>query len=97
MGLNSVIPKIIKEEIRFLHFPEEDVLFSMEDKQTRNQNLKHAISLGNLEHEKIKIIFQDIGGVKEAETTIWGITDRDVILKQGTIIPIHRIVQINLF
>jgi len=97
MGLNSVIPKIIKEEIRFLHFPEEDVLFSMEDKQTRNQNLKHAISLGNLEHEKIKIIFQDIEGVKEAETTIWGITDRDVILKQGTIIPIHRIVQINLF
>jgi uncharacterized protein (UPF0248 family) len=97
MGLKYVIPKIIKEEIKFLHFPEEDVLFSLEDKQTRGQNLKHAISLGNLEHQKIKIIFQDIEGIKEAETTIWGITDRDVILKQGTIIPIHRIVQINLF
>lgn len=96
MSVSFNIPKIVKEEIKFLHFPKEDVLFSMEDKNRRSKNLEHATSLGNLNHQKVKIVFQDIEGVKQTETTIWGITDRDVILKQGTAVPIHRIVRINL-
>ena len=96
MSIKYEIPKIDKEEIKFLHFPKEDVLFSVEDKNRRSKNLENATSLGNLNHQKVKIIFQDIEGVKQTETTIWGITDRDVILKQRTTIPIHRIVRINL-
>lgn len=97
MSIKYEIPKIVKEEIKFLHFPKEDVLFSIEDKNRRSKNLEHSTSLGNLNHQKVKIVFQDIEGAKQTETTIWGVTDCDVILKQGTTIPIHRIVQINLF
>jgi hypothetical protein len=96
MSIKYNIPKIVKEEIKFLHFPKEDVLFSMEDKNRRSKNLELAISLGNLNHQKVKIVFQDIEGIKEVETTIWGITDKDIILKQGTTVPIYRIVRINL-
>lgn len=92
-----IIQKVNKEEIKFLHFPKEDVLFFDEDRTIRNKNLTNAISLGNLDHQKVKIIFQDIEGSKEVETTIWAVTDKDIVLKQGTTIPIHRIVNVNLF
>ncbi len=97
MNSQSIIPKVEKEVIKSLHFPKDDVLFSKEDRLIRNNDLKSAISLGNLEHQKVKILFQDIEGLKQVETTIWGVTDREIILKQGAIIPIVRIVKINLF
>ncbi len=97
MNTESIIPRVEKEVIRSLHFPKDDVLFSKEDRLIRDNDLKHAISLGNLEHQKVKILFQDIEGIKQVETTIWGVTDREIILKQGAIIPIARIVSINLY
>jgi len=97
MIVDSVIQKVEKEVIASLHFPSDDVLFSKEDRSTRANNLKNAIALGNLEHQKVKILFQDIEGFKEVETTIWGVTDREIILKKGSVIPIARIVKINLY
>tara|TARA_X000000950_G_C13317954_1_gene419371 strand:- start:54 stop:347 length:294 start_codon:yes stop_codon:yes gene_type:complete len=97
MNNYPIVPKVEKEVIKSLHFPKDDVLFSKEDRLIRTHDLKSAISLGNLEHQKVKILFQDIEGLKQVETTIWGVTDREIILKQGSIIPIARIVKINLY
>ena len=80
-----------KEEIAFLHFPTEDVLYNSQDKIEREVELKKALSLGNLDHFKIKLFFQDIAGSKSVETTIWGLTNTTVILKTGITIPIARI------
>lgn len=96
MKSESNIIEIAKEKIKFLHFPKEDVLLLVEDKKQRSKSLNRAISLGNLDHQKVKIMFEDVEGLKQVDTTIWGITDKDVILKENTIIPISRIVKINL-
>lgn len=85
-----------KEDIVTLHFPKEDVLFLKDDKQKRQKRLQDAITLGNIEHEKVKIVFQDIEGLKRVETTIWAVTDTAIVLKKGVIIPITRIVSIEL-
>ena len=85
-----------KEEVSSLHFPQDDVLFLKDDQARRKKRLDDAISLGNVEHEKVKILFQDIEGLKRVETTIWGVTDKSIILKKGVVIPIHRIVKIDL-
>lgn len=85
-----------KEEVASLHFPQDDVLFLKDDQARRKKRLDDAIALGNIEHEKVKILFQDIEGLKRVETTIWGVTDKSIILKKGVIIPIHRIVKIDL-
>ncbi|MDG1915140.1 MAG: hypothetical protein P8I55_11200 [Crocinitomix sp.] len=82
---------IDKSEIGFLHFPKEDVLYSFSDKVDREKELKKALSLGNLDHFKVKINFQDIEGFKNVETTIWGLTNTRVILKKGVTIPIARV------
>ena len=82
---------IEKESIDNLHFPPTDVLESKEEINQRSSDLDRALSLGNLEHSKIKIYFEDDQSKKVVETTIWGVTDKRVILKQGVVIPINRI------
>ncbi|WP_025743201.1 hypothetical protein [Aquimarina pacifica] len=85
---------IQKEQIKFLKFPKKDVLDKKKDQIDRFLELQRALSLGNLEHQKVRIIFVDDSGFKKVETTIWGITDKEVILKQSTIIPLERIISI---
>lgn len=98
MTMDNKIKSLLvqKEEVSSLHFPKEDVLFLKDDQVKRQKRLTDAIALGNVEHEKVKILFQDIEGLKRVETTIWGVTDKSIILKKGVIIPIHRIVKIDL-
>lgn len=91
LKINERVSCIAKEDIAFLHFPKEDVLHVLNDKIERESELKKALSLGNLDHFKVKIYFQDIEGHKSVDTTIWGLTNTNVILKQGITIPISRI------
>lgn len=82
---------ISKEEIVNYHFPTQDVLQTADDRIRRKIDLERSTSLGNLEHCKIKIVFEDTTGVKQVETTVWGLTDNAIILKSGVGIPINRI------
>ena len=82
---------IDKERIVELQFPKNEVLEDIDDIKQRKQNLELALTLGNLEHVKIKIYFEDDEGPKVVDTTIWGVTDSRVILKQGVVIPVNRI------
>lgn len=86
---------IEKENIQGLKFPANDVLASSDEIKIRYSNLERALKLGNLEHNKIKIVFEDADGLKQVETTVWGVTDKRVILKHGVLIPIHRIHEIK--
>ncbi|MDP1746653.1 MAG: hypothetical protein Q8L90_13840 [Bacteroidota bacterium] len=86
---------IEKENIHGLKFPANDVLTSSDEIKIRYSNLERALKLGNLEHNKIKIVFEDADGLKQVETTVWGVTDKRVILKNGVLIPIHRIHEIK--
>lgn len=90
-----IMETINKEDIKFLKFPKKEVLGSKEQQKIRRYRLRRALSLGNLEHEKVGILFRDNEGVKKVETTVWGITDKSVILKQSTVIPLKRILQVN--
>jgi hypothetical protein len=84
--------KIIdKEDIALLKFPTTDVLDDVDEIKTRISDINRALSLGNLEHSKIKIFFEDDESKKIVDTTVWGVTDKNVMLKQGVMIPIHRI------
>lgn len=82
---------IDKEDIALLKFPQTDVLDDVDEIKTRISEINRALSLGNLEHSKIKIFFEDDESKKIVDTTVWGVTDKNVMLKQGVMIPIHRI------
>ncbi|MBI2269913.1 MAG: hypothetical protein HYU69_06080 [Bacteroidetes bacterium] len=97
MEANIKRPEVIeKEEVVNLRFPAAEVLISADDIKARKTELDKALKLGNVEHGKIKIIFEDANGIKQIETTIWGVTDKRIILKQGIVLPIHRIHEIKI-
>lgn len=85
-----------KEEVGGLHFPELEVLNDVSERKLRQHELDRAIALGNLEHFKVKIFFIDDKGSKVVNTTIWAITDKAIVLKQNVIIPINRIVKLEI-
>ncbi len=95
-GFPAVHLQVENKDIGLLHFPEEEVLDSVEKIIQRRLALERAVVLGNSYKGKAKIVFEDETGIREIETNIWGITDKRVILKQGIIIPLHRIHEVKL-
>lgn len=92
----ATFEKIEKENISSLKFPNVEVLEDAEKIKERTADLNRALSLGNLEQTKIKIYFEDENACRMVETTVWGVTDKRVILKQGVVIPINRVHYIKL-
>lgn len=82
---------IEKELVFALKFPTAEVLHQASDIRQRGTDLIRGLYLGNIEHTKIKIFFEDNHSKKMVETTIWAVTDETILLKRGARIPIHRI------
>ncbi len=97
MEANLKKPEVIeKEQVAQLRFPNEEVLLAADAIKLRKADLDKALKLGNIEKGKIKIVFEDSESIKQIETTIWGVTDKRIILKQGVVIPIHRIHEVKM-
>lgn len=96
MVSTSEFEAIEKEKIENLKFPAAEVLNDNSKINERKSELERALTLGNLEQQKIRIYFEDDASRKVVETTVWGVTDKRVILKQGVVIPIHRVHSIKI-
>jgi len=88
--------EIEKERVASLHFPHEEVLSSEAKLKERSLAVQRAITLGNIEHQKVKIYFADDEGQKMVHTTIWAVTDTAIVLKQNVILPINRIINLEI-
>ena len=88
--------KIEKEQIKKLKFPRKEVLTLKDNKERRKIKLKNAMRLGNIEHYKVKIVFEDAESLKLVNTTIWAVGDKNISLKAGITLPINRIHEINI-
>jgi hypothetical protein len=94
--VDSEFKLVEKEEVASVHFPEEEVLVHESDRKFRTRELERAISLGNIEHLKVKIYFADDQSEKLVNTTIWAITDNAILLKKNVVIPIRRIIKLEI-
>lgn len=82
---------IEKESITTLQFPKDEVLKEVHEIQQRAVDLQRAMTLGNLDHVKMKIYFEDNKQKYVVDTTIWAATEQNILLKKGTVIPVCRI------
>jgi hypothetical protein len=96
MTTTTKFEPIDKEKIGELRFPQLEVLLDNEQIQERESNLKRALTLGNLERTKTRIFFEDEQSCRVVETTVWGVTDKRIILKHGVVIPICRVHSITI-
>lgn len=96
MATDTEAREIQKESLDQCEFPSEEVLEDENAIAERRNMLERATSMGNTEQTKFKIVFQDREAVKQVETTIWATGDRNISLKHGHTIPIHRIREVRI-
>lgn len=90
------IPKLIdKEEIANMKFPQQGIIRAKGELEVLMRKLNEAMTLGNVHHSKIKIIFHDSEGLKAVETTVWVAGEDYITLKKGISIPIRNIVDVK--
>ena len=94
--METLFELVEKEDIPQFHFPEGEVIKSERERKALERELSRAIALGNLEHQKVKIYFEDAQGKKIVNTTIWAITEEAILLKQNVVLPIERIHKIEI-
>lgn len=87
--------KIEKEQIPSLDF-HTSTSVSPEKQAENKRKLERGMTLGNLYHNKIKIIFEDTTGIKEVNTTVWAVGDKNIVLKQGMTIPLSNILDVKI-
>jgi hypothetical protein len=88
----KTIHQIDKNEVLVLAFPEYDVLDDESTKEKRMFRVNRALLLGNLYKQKVKIFFRSKNEIEHTiETTVWGITEKYVLLKGHLCIPINAI------
>ncbi|NNM94831.1 MAG: hypothetical protein HKL88_05125 [Bacteroidia bacterium] len=90
----EAITIIEKELIETTHFPSKEVLKTPEQIGQRLTQAKKASTLGNSVKHKVKIVFEDSEGKKMVETTIWGVTEKYLLLKKGMSVPLCRVHEI---
>jgi len=87
---------IPKELIATLHFPRQALLLSEHQRRRIMERMHEATRLGNAEHGKCRIIFEDDEGVKAVETTIWTYDPENIVLKYGMTIPVSRVLSVEI-
>lgn len=89
--------KIEKENLDQIQFLDKEVLSDKISIKERKINLNRALILGNAYRRKVKIIFSTSDGLRQVETTIWAVTEENVILKGGRLIPIKSVNKVRIF
>jgi hypothetical protein len=85
-----------KEQIPTLSFPRQPLQLEDEERSQLHRTIERAMRLGNNEHGKCRILFEDSEGLKYVETTIWSADADRIVLKYGMHIPIARIRAIEM-
>lgn len=81
--------------------PKEDVpkyklVRASEDHSTELKNkLRGALRLGNEFKSKAVITFQTLDGPKRVETTVWTVTEDALQIKNGIVLPLSSLLDID--
>ena len=59
------------------------------------EKLRGALRLGNEFKSKAIITFQTVDGPKRVETTVWTLTDKFLQLKNGVVLPLGSLLDID--
>ena len=94
--LQSQVYKTQKEFLYLLKFDKKDVLEDRTEQKLRFHELYRGMQLGNIYKNKVLITFKDsLDNLLMVNTTIWGLTQKSIILKKGVTIPIHSILKVE--
>jgi len=91
----SSISIVKNEQIESLTFPKEDVLSSIKEQVERSNNLEKVIHMANLGHATTTVLFIDDQGIKQIESSLSKVTDKELVLDCCVTIPLNRILHVS--
>ncbi len=72
------------------------ILPAEEDKSAFwKEKLEYAVRLGNEFKSKTSITFNTSDGPRTVQTTVWSLTEKYIVLKAGTHIPLKSLIDIH--
>lgn len=87
---------IEKEKLKECAFQKPTQRFTDFEIRERNRSLYLAMLMGNNFQSYARIVFNTIDGYKEVSSTIWATTERYILLKGGSVIPLEAISSVEL-
>ena len=90
----GAVKKIDQKDLLKIVFKKEETMYINEQIKSRDQKLYMAMLMGNNYNENVRIVFNTEDGECELVTRIWARTDKYVVLKGGTFIPIGAVIDI---
>jgi uncharacterized protein (UPF0248 family) len=93
MKIDARIKEINQADLRWLHFPKEDVFFTAQEKKKRAVRIQAL----KMKAAPVQITFQDVEGAKRIEAVIENHTNDAIQLKGSPAIPVHRILRIDQY
>lgn len=90
------VKRISKEELGSISFKNSVGYFTDCELRDRNRKLHLSILLADHAEANVKIVFNTIDGYKEVNTSIWGATEKYILLKGGSFIPVEAVAYVAL-
>ncbi len=87
---------IKKEDIPHINFPDSDVINDELKIELRHKKIHEVLKISNNLKDKVQIFFEDDVSIKRVKSRILGVTNKHLILKKNTLIPIARIHNVNM-
>lgn len=95
--MRLLTPELVqKEVIPLCQFDKQEKLSSPLEQKDREDKIFRAMVMGNTYKKKALITFEAQDGVKQVKTTVWAMTNENVILKNGITIPQCNILNIEV-
>ncbi len=95
--LTQEVTRVHRSRIIELSFRQDDVLTNESARIIRKESLIRAMKLGNNFKQAVTLQFRTFdGSLRETEATVWAVTEKNVELKGGKIIPIAAIFHVEL-
>jgi len=84
--------KINPKDASILFLDANDVLSNEDARILRDHDLRRGLILGNMYKENTRLIYSnDQGLLKKVNARITALTEKNVVLENSSLIPIHRI------
>ncbi|HLP19335.1 MAG TPA: hypothetical protein VK174_03505 [Chitinophagales bacterium] len=94
--MTNRIRKIEKDQLKECAFQKPNDTHTDFEMRERNRRLYLAMLMGNNYESRVKIVFNTLEGYREIFTTVWATTEKYILLKGGSYIPLEAISYVEL-
>ncbi len=90
------VKKISVEQLRSVTFCNSVGGFTDGEQRENNRNLQLSILMANQAGGNLKIVFNTVNGYRELSAAIWGTSEKHILVKGGSFIPVEAVAYVYL-